>query len=103
VDWRAKVDLFEQLRQEHEFGIDTATPSSTVRSICRNSERMIVRAIMAGVPFHWVAADTVYGVSEVEQTLRRAGKGYVLGVAATQTFHSWRKQPVIAGTAEALA
>jgi SRSO17 transposase len=50
-----------------------------------------------------LAADTVYGVSEVEQTLRRAGKGYVLGVAATQTFHSWGKQPVIAGTAKTLA
>jgi hypothetical protein len=23
VDWRAKVDLFEQLRREHEFGIGT--------------------------------------------------------------------------------
>jgi hypothetical protein len=25
VDWRAKVDLFEQLRREHEFGIGTIT------------------------------------------------------------------------------
>jgi hypothetical protein len=23
VDWRAKVELFEQLRREHEFGIGT--------------------------------------------------------------------------------
>ena len=23
VDWKAKVDLFEQLRREHEFGIGT--------------------------------------------------------------------------------
>jgi hypothetical protein len=23
VDWRAKVDLFEQLRREHEFGVGT--------------------------------------------------------------------------------
>jgi SRSO17 transposase len=35
--------------------------------------------------------------------LRQAGKGYVLGVAATARFHSWGKQPVVAGTAEATA
>ena len=23
MDWKAKVDLFEQLRREHEFGIGT--------------------------------------------------------------------------------
>ncbi|GEO38400.1 hypothetical protein SAE02_25480 [Skermanella aerolata] len=44
---------------------------------------MIERAIGAGVPFVWVAVDSVYGVGEVEMTLRRAGKGYVLGVAST--------------------
>ena len=32
---------------------------------------MIGRAIAAGVPFAWVAADSVYGVGEVEKTLRR--------------------------------
>jgi SRSO17 transposase len=41
---------------------------------------MINRAIEAGVPFCWVAADAVYGVGDIEQCLRRAGKGYVLGV-----------------------
>src|SRR5271167_3415144 len=40
---------------------------------------MIGRAIDAGVPFAWVAADSVYGVGEVEKTLCRAGRGYVLG------------------------
>jgi SRSO17 transposase len=64
---------------------------------------MIGRAIAACVPFRWVVADTVYGVSEIEQALRQAGKGYVLGVAATAHFHSWGKQPVVAGTAEAIA
>src|SRR5690349_10551535 len=49
---------------------------------------MIERAIAAGVPFRWVAADSVYGVGEVEQALRRAEKGYVLGVDATHVFHS---------------
>src|SRR3954447_559345 len=42
---------------------------------------MIERAIGAGVPFAWVAADSVYGVGEVEMALRRAGKGYVLRAA----------------------
>src|SRR3954454_1629720 len=37
---------------------------------------MIGRAIAAGVPFAWVAADSVYGVGEIETALRRAGKGY---------------------------
>src|SRR3954464_15874405 len=41
---------------------------------------MVARAIAAGVPFAWVAADTVYGVGEIELALRRADKGYVLGV-----------------------
>src|SRR5271163_4075665 len=43
---------------------------------------MIARAIAASVPFKWVAGDTVYGVGDIEQQLRRAGKGYVLGVSS---------------------
>ena len=43
---------------------------------------MVERAIAAGVPFAWVAADAVYGTGEVEMALRRAGKGYVLGTNA---------------------
>jgi SRSO17 transposase len=61
--------------------------------------RMIERAIAAGVPFAWVAADTVYGVGEVEMALRRAGKGYVLGVTGTHHVHSWGALPLVAGTA----
>ena len=37
---------------------------------------MIERALAAGAPFAWVAADSVYGVGDIERTLRRAGKGY---------------------------
>src|SRR6476659_7735755 len=44
--------------------------------------RMIARAIAASVPFKWVAGDTVYGVGDIEQQLRRAGKGYVSGSTA---------------------
>jgi SRSO17 transposase len=64
---------------------------------------MIERAIVAGVPFAWVAADSVYGVGDVEQALRRAGKGYVLGVNSTHPFRSWQRKPVVGGTAEAIA
>jgi SRSO17 transposase len=64
---------------------------------------MIERAIAAGVPFAWVAGDSVYGVGELEMALRRAGKGYVLGVNATQPFNSWIGKPEVAGTAEEIA
>jgi SRSO17 transposase len=65
--------------------------------------RMIERAIAAGVPFAWVAADSVYGVGDVEGALRRAGKGYVLGVNSTRQFGSWGGKPAVAGTAEMIA
>ena len=64
---------------------------------------MIERALAAGVPFDWVAADTIYGVGKVEMQLRRAGKGYVLGAQATDRFNSWGKSPPVAGTAEKIA
>ncbi|WP_415623906.1 IS701 family transposase, partial [Methylobacterium mesophilicum] len=64
---------------------------------------MIERAIAAGVPFSWVAADTVYGVGDIGQALRRAGKGYVLGVKTDHRFNSWVGKPPVAGTAEVIA
>lgn len=65
--------------------------------------QMISRAIAADVPFSWVAADSVYGVGDIEQALRRAGKGYVLGVNANYHFGSWAGKPPIAGTADEIA
>ncbi len=64
---------------------------------------MIERAIAAGVRFKWLAADSVYGVGALETVLRRAGKGYVLGVASTHPFTSWNREIAIAGTAEKIA
>jgi SRSO17 transposase len=64
---------------------------------------MIERTIAAKVPFGWVAADSVYGVGAVETVLRRAGKGYVLGVSSDHGVHSWGKARPIAGTAGAIA
>src|SRR3954463_11326015 len=64
---------------------------------------MIDRARDAGVPFAWVTADTVYGTGAVERALRRAGKGYVLGVSAISQFNSWGAKPPVAGTAAEIA
>lgn len=64
---------------------------------------MIKRALAAKVPFGWVAADSVYGVGAIETVLRRAGKGYVLGVGSDQSVHSWGKARAIAGSAGAVA
>lgn len=63
---------------------------------------MIERAIAAKMAFTWVAADSVYGVGEVETALRKAGKSYVLGVTGKHHFRSWGKAPV-AGTADEIA
>jgi SRSO17 transposase len=69
----------------------------------RLAAEMIERAIDAGVPFAWAAADSVYGVGEVEMALRRAGKGYVLGVTGGHSFGSWAKEPAVSGGAEEIA
>jgi SRSO17 transposase len=64
---------------------------------------MIERAIAARVPFAWVAADTVYGVGDIENVLRRAGKGYVLGVSSAHWFGSWNRERPLGGSAEEIA
>src|ERR1700759_2853588 len=66
------------------------------------ASRMIRRAIETNVPFAWVAADSVYGIGAGEMDLRKAGKGYVRGVASDQQFISWLGKPVVSGTAEAI-
>jgi SRSO17 transposase len=64
---------------------------------------MIGRAITTHVPFAWVAADSVYGVGDIEMALRRAGKSYVLGVNANHWFGSWCAKPLVAGEAKDIA
>jgi SRSO17 transposase len=64
---------------------------------------MIERAIAAAVPFAWVVADSIYGVGQIETALRRAGKGYVLGVNSDRLFNSWSDKPPIAGPAKQIA
>ena len=65
--------------------------------------KMITRAIATSVPFNWVAGDTVYGVGDIEQQLRWAGKGYVLGVSSSHVFRSWGQRAPVAGTAADIA
>jgi SRSO17 transposase len=64
---------------------------------------MIERAIASNLSFSWVAADSVYGVGDIEMALKRAAKGYVLGVNANHPFRSWGKSLAVAGTAEDIA
>ncbi len=67
------------------------------------ARRMIARSLVAKVPFAYVAADSVYGTGDIETMLRKAGKGYVLGVAANHVFRSWGKKQLIGGTAAKIA
>ena len=67
------------------------------------AHRMIARALAAKVPFAFVAADSVHGTGDIETMLRKAGKGYVLGVAANYVFRSWGKKQLIGGTAAKIA
>src|SRR3954467_5108367 len=78
-------------------------PEVTFATKPRLALAMIGRAGAAGVPFAWVAPDSVYGVGEIETALRRAGKGYVLGVGGSRPFSSRGGKPPVAGTAEAIA
>ena len=78
-------------------------PGTTFATKPALAVQMIARAITADVPFAWVAADSVYGVGDIEQALRRAGKGYVLGVNANHHFGSWAGKPPVAGTADEIA
>jgi SRSO17 transposase len=64
---------------------------------------MIARAIGANLPFSFVAANSVYSTGDIETTLRKAGKGYVLGVAANRAFNSWSETLRVGGSAETIA
>ena len=93
-EWTDDPDRLEAAYVPADVGFATKPKLAT---------RTIARAIAASVPFKWVAGDTVYGVGDIEQQLRRAGKGYVLGVSSAHVFRSWGKRPPVAGTAADIA
>jgi SRSO17 transposase len=64
---------------------------------------MIARAVATRVPFSFVAADSVYGTGDIETFLRKAGKGYVLGVASNHVFRSCGRKQLVGGTASKIA
>jgi SRSO17 transposase len=90
------TDDLQRLAAAH---VPAGTGFSTKPQLAR---AMIERAIAARLPFAWVAADSVYGVADIEMMLRRAGKGYVLGVTGKHHFDSWGKEPM-AGPAYEIA
>jgi SRSO17 transposase len=90
------TDDLQRLAAAH---VPAGTGFSTKPQLAR---AMIERAIAARLPFAWVAADSVYGVADIEMMLRRAGKGYVLGVTGKHHFGSWGKEPM-AGPAYEIA
>ena len=47
MDWRAKVELFEQIRREYEFGIGTIVGVATKLGVHR---RMAREAIASALP-----------------------------------------------------
>ena len=77
--WTSDSALMREARVPETVGFATK-PVLTVE--------MIERTLAAHVPFAWVAADSVYGVGDIEAVLCRAGKGYVLGVNANHWFGS---------------
>ena len=94
---REWTDDAKRLMSSHvPDGIGFATKPQMAR-------KMIARAIAAKAPFSFVAADTVYGTGDIVNLLRKAGKGYVLGVAANHVFNTWGKKQFVRGTAEEIA
>ena len=93
-EWTDDADRLKAAHVPDEVGF------ATKPQIAR---QMIARALAAKVPFAFVAADSVYGTGDIETMLRKAGKGYVLGVAVNHVFRSWGKKQLIGGTAAKIA
>ena len=87
-EWTDDPDRLEAVYVPPDVGFATKPKLAT---------RMIARAMAASVPFRWVTGDTVYDVGDIEQQLRRAGKGYVLGVSSAHVFRSWSSGPGASG------
>src|SRR5258708_22982567 len=87
-EWTDEPDRLEAAYVPPDVGFATKPKLAT---------RMIAAAMAASVPFKWVAGDTVYGVGDIEQQLRQAGKGYVLGVSSAHVCQSSGTRRSVAG------
>lgn len=69
--------------------LSIASVPAAVRFAAKPSlaRQMIECSLHAGLPFEWVAADSVYGVGEIEMGLRHAGKRDVAG----SHWFNWRE------------
>jgi len=65
--------------------------------------QMTERAIAADMPFARGAADAVYRGGDIEQALRRAGKGYGIGPKGDHRFGSWGDTHVVSDAAAQIA
>src|SRR5260370_1796374 len=89
-EWTADPDRLEAAYVPPDVGFATKPKLAT---------RMIAAAMAASVPFKWVAGDTVYAAGDIEQQLRRAGKGHVLGASNAHGFKYRGKHRSCAATA----
>lgn len=64
---------------------------------------MIERPLATNAPFYFVAADTVYGVGDIEMALRRVDKGYLMDVRPNDTLYSRGRPDTVAGRAKEIA
>ncbi len=67
------------------------------------AKEMIQEVIEAQVPFSWVRADSVYGVSVMESALKKAAKGYVLGIPSNRKYIILDGKGLFSKTAEKIA
>lgn len=71
---------------------EAGVPAGRAKAVLTKPELgriMVERARSAGVPFAWVAADSVYGQDRrLRAALERRGKGYVMAVPCDETVHA---------------
>ena len=72
MDWRAKVELFEQIRREYEFGVGTIAGVAKKLSVHR---RMVREAIGSALPKPRKKAGTAALEAESGSRVRRCDSG----------------------------
>lgn len=77
---------------------EAGVPAGRAKAVATKAElgrRLVERARCAGVPFAWVAADSLYGQDRgLRSALERRGKGYVMAVPRDETVTMAGTRPV---------